>query len=250
MSLVPLANPSGPFIPFGIAHVGVMALTMAAAVGLSVWARVANSAALAKRVGWAIAIVLVANELIYMGVGLATTPTGTFARKFLPIHICGAAVYLTAWVMWRPNRTVYELAYFWGVAGTAQAILTPNLTDGFGSYWFIQYFITHGGIVIGVLYATWALRMRPARGAVLRVLVLTNVYMLVVALIDWLLGANYMFLCEPPAGQSPFFFLPWPWYILFIEAVALVMVTLLYLPFVIGNARPGTAGAAAPGRRR
>jgi len=232
-----LAETSNPFVPFGAAHVGVMVLTVGVAVGLSAGARLSRSAALTRWVGLAIAVVLVGNELIYMGVGLVTMPAETFAREFLPIHICGAAVYLTAWVLWRPTRWVYELAYFWALAGTAQAILTPDLEDGYGSYWFTQYFITHGGIVIGVLYATWALRLRPGRGAVLRVFVLTNVYMLFVALIDWLLEANYMFLREPPAGQSPFFFLPWPWYILFIEGVAVVMVLLLYLPFAAGNRR-------------
>ncbi|MDY6914129.1 MAG: hypothetical protein SVT52_06725 [Planctomycetota bacterium] len=45
-----------------------------------------------------------------------------------------------------------------------------------------------------------------------------------------LLDANYMFLCRPPDAPSPFFFLPWPWYIVFLEGVGVVFVVLAYLP--------------------
>jgi hypothetical integral membrane protein (TIGR02206 family) len=145
------------------------------------------------------------------------------------------AVYLTAWTLLRPNCYVFEVTYYWGLAGTVQALLTPNLQNDFPTYWFFVYFITHGGIVVGVLFATLALKMRPGKGSILRVFVITNLYMVVTAGANWLLGANYMFLSAPPRGASPFFFFPWPWYIVFLELVAVVFITLLYLPFFLSD---------------
>jgi len=234
------------FETFGRPHVAAMVLTAAAAVGLTVWARKAGSPKPARAIRWTIAVGLLLNELVYYACGLATAPVEEFLRGYLPIHICGAAVFLTAWTLWRPNRYVYEIAYFWGLAGTSQAILTPNLPVDFPSYRFFEYFITHGGIVVGVVFATWGMGLRPARGAVLRVFVITNVYTLIVAGVNRLLGANYMFLREPPVGETPFFFLPWPWYILFLELVGLGFVLLLCLPFAIGD-RLGNAGSGKRG---
>ena len=59
--------------------------------------------------------------------------------------------------------------------------------------------------------------------------------MAAVAIFNYLAGSNYMYLCHPPGGDSPFFFLPWPWYILFLEGVGLVSFTILYSPFLVGR---------------
>jgi len=232
-----LGSGDNPFVTFGSAHVGAIAIIVAAAVALSLWARRARSPKVTLAIRWAIALGLPANEAVYYVYVLLHDGWHTFVTASLPLHICGAAVYLTAWTLWRRNQYTYELAWFWGLGGTLQAILTPNLAVGLPDYRFIQFFLTHGGIVIGATFATFAMGMRPRRGAILRVVVLTNLLMGVVAGLDWLLGANYMFLCRPPRGASPFFFLPWPWYILFLEAVGVVFVTLLYLPFVPAQRR-------------
>ena len=230
-----LAETVRSFETFGPSHVAVIALTVIVGAALPVWARMAKSQKTARGICWAVAMGLLVNEFVYYGQGLATRTMIDFARNCLPIHVCGAAIYLTAWALLKRGQRVYEIAYFWGLGGTVQALLTPNIVDDFPAYWFVQYFITHGGIVAGVLFATFGLKMRPRRGAVLRAFVITNLYTGFVAGVDWLLGANYMFLCSPPVGKSPFFFLPWPWYILFLEAVGLGFLLLLYLPFVLSD---------------
>ena len=230
------------FQTFGPPHWVAMALTVAVSVALPVWARKARSETLTRGIALGIAVVLVVNELVYYAYGLAVSSIGDFLRFYLPIHVCGAAVFLTAWVLWRRSQFAYDVAYFWGLAGTFQAVLTPDLTKGFPAYRFFEFFINHGAIVVGVLYATWALRMRPSRGAWWRTFAITNLYMVFVAGADWLLGANYMFLRERPVGESPFFFLPWPWYILFMEPVGLGLIVLLVLPFTLTDALRGRSG--------
>ena len=220
-----------PFETFGPAHVAAMAATAALAAGLPAWARKARSEKLTRSIGRLLTLILVANELAYYVHGLATVSPGDFVRDRLPLHVCDVAVYLIAWVLWRGGRRIFEVAYYWGLGGTLQAVLTPNILAGFPSYEFFRFFINHGGIVVAVLYAALALHMRPGRGSVFRLLVITNVYMLFVAAVNGLVGSNYMFLCKPPAGASPFFFLPWPWYIAFLEVAAVALMLLLYLPF-------------------
>ncbi|MGB2821235.1 MAG: TIGR02206 family membrane protein [Phycisphaerae bacterium] len=223
------------FVTFGPAHLAAMAVTVVLAAALPAWARRAGESKAVRGVGVALGLILVTNELVYYAHGLATVSLGDFVRDKLPLHVCDVAVYLIAWTLWKRNGRLFEVAYFWGLGGTLQAVLTPNILEGFPSYEFIRFFINHCGIVVAVLYAVLALRMRPRKGCVLRLIVITNLYMLFVAGVNRLVGSNYMFLCKPPAGQSPFFFLPWPWYIVFIELVGVAFVVLLYLPFAVGD---------------
>ncbi len=221
----------GQFQTFGSSHWVAIAMVVAAAVVAALIGRASTSTRVVRGLAWAIAAGLVVNELVYLYMSLVTKPWVEFLQKALPLHICGAGVFLTAWVLVRRSQRGFEIAYFWGMAGTVQAILTPNLPHAFPSYWYFQYFVGHGGIVVGVLYAAIVMGLRPQRGAMLRAFIATNVLMGVVGLTDWALGANYMFLCQPPRGESPFFFLPWPWYILFLEFFGVLLGLLVYSPF-------------------
>jgi hypothetical integral membrane protein (TIGR02206 family) len=240
---LPAGDAARAFESFGLSHFAAMAVIAALAVGLPAWARRAASQRLTRALAWSIAAVLVLNELVYYAHGLATMSLLDFARERLPVHVCDVAVYLIAWALCRGGRRIYELAYYWGLGGTTQAILTPNIVEASPSYEYFRFFVNHGGIVIGVLFATLALRLRPSRASVLRVIVISNLYLLFAAAVNGALGANYMFLCKPPVGASPFFFLPWPWYIVFLELVGIAMVLLLYLPFFLRDRLRGRLDA-------
>jgi len=225
------------FETFGTSHWAAMAVIAAVAAGLSAWARSAQSERLTQQLAGAIAAVLIINELAMYGVGATTRSGAEFLKHLLPLHVCDVAVFLTAWALVRRSQWAFEIAYFWGLGGTLQAILTPDLSGSYPGYWFFHYFVAHGGVVAGVAFCLAALDLRPTKGSVLRIIIVSNAYLAAVGLIDWLLGANYMFLCRPPEGSSPFFFLPWPWYIAFLEVVAVAVVLILYAPFHVRDKR-------------
>ncbi len=227
---------TGEFTTFGPAHLATLAITVLLAVALPTWMRKTTSHAVGRTIRIAIATALVGNELIYHYMGISLVGPAGFAAGYLPVHICGLSAYLTAWLLIRPSQGLYEVTYFWALAGTLQATLTPELASEFPSYWFIQYFVRHSGIIIGVVAATWGLKMRPRRWAPFRVFGVTLAYAAAVAMVNWLTGGNYMFLRHAPETQSPFFFLPWPWYLAFIGAVGLGMFWLLQMPFAIAEA--------------
>lgn len=228
---------AGDFKTFGATHLWAVAVSAAVAAGLIVLCRRSPSDRAQRWVRWALATLLVGNECSYYVYKLATADPWMLLREGLPLHICAAGLYLMAWVLVRPNQLVYETAYFWGLAGTFQALITPSLQYDFPHVRFFQYFITHSGIVTAVLVATFVMKMRPRKGSVFRVFLLTNAMLAVVGVVNWLLGANYMFLCGPPKGESFWFFLPWPWYILFLEPVALGLFALVYSPVWLASRR-------------
>ena len=193
---------------------------------------------LPRKVGWALAGLLLVNEIAYRVFYFTETEnTREFLELALPIHLCPLALFAGLIALWRCSQIGYEFAYFVGLTGTLNALLTPDIIWPFPSYGFIGYFIAHCGVIWAVLYATWALKMRPTWRSMWRVFLLLNAIAVVLALVNLALGgqANYAFLRHAPEADTPFFFAPWPWYIPFLEVFALGMFALAYLPFWISD---------------
>lgn len=228
--------PTSEFQFLGVPHVVALALTITLPIALSVLVRKVDSSVLTNAVCYLLAGILIINEIGGWIYRAATVQSfSVFVQSYLPLHICGVALFVVVLALLRRNQTLYEIGYFWGIVGTLNAVLTPQLGVGFPHYRFFQYFIVHGGIVVSVLFATWGLRMRPTLKGLLRSFLLANFYMVVIAGVNLLLKSNYMFICEPPYTKSPFFFAPWPWYIPILDGVALILFFLVYSPFLIGD---------------
>lgn len=194
----------------------------------------------------AIGVVLLADALAYI-VGLAVA--GTFsARTDLPLALCDVALLVAAAACLTGARQLVELTYYWGMAGTLQAVITPDLSSGFPHLVFFEYLVGHLGIVLAALFLVVGLGLVPRPGAVPRALAITAGYTVLVGMVDWLSGANYMFLRRPPGEWTLLRLLgPWPWYTVSAAGVAVVLFALLDLPFrPARHRRAATPGTGAP----
>jgi hypothetical integral membrane protein (TIGR02206 family) len=164
---------------------------------------------------------------------VALAVQGKFSAKTsLPFALCDMAVIVAAVACWWRTPVLVELTYFWGLAGTLQAIITPDLNVGFPHLVFFQYMAGHLGIVVAALFLVVGLRITPRPNAVPRVFGITAVYTAFVGLIDATSGANYMFLRSPPSNWTLLRVLgPWPWYVVSAAGVALVLLVALDAPF-------------------
>jgi hypothetical integral membrane protein (TIGR02206 family) len=129
-----------------------------------------------------------------------------------------------------PARTPpAELAFYWALAGSAQAILTPDLTQTFPSFRWISFFLLHLGLIVGAVYlpVRGHLVLRPA--SIGRAWLATNIYAAVAGFFNWQLGANFGFLVRKPANPSLLDYLgPWPYYLFACEGIALGLFALCY----------------------
>ena len=234
-----------PFQLLSAPHVVALCLVFLAPVVLTVAAR-RGGERVTTVVCIAFAAVMLVNEAGHWIYRLAEVGLGEFVRRHLPLHICGiAALALVVTLIFRSRHT-FEIVYFWGLAGTANALLTPQLEVGFPEYRFFQYFIAHGGIVAGALFAVWGLRMRPTFASLARAFALLALLTAILLVVNPLLGSNYMFLQAPPVSASPFFFAPWPYYIPILGGVALLFFGLLLAPFEIAGRWRRASNPAMP----
>ena len=218
-------------------HAGALAAIATVTVALVVLAR-------RRPGGWLrwMAAVLVAVEVSWWVYLLAGGVPGSELAYSLPLQLCDAAIFVAAAALWTRRHLLVEVTYFWGLAGTIQALLTPDLPQHFPSYPFFQYYIAHGGVVAAALVLVVGMRIFPEH--LLRVIGVTLAYVVLVGLVDAVTGANYMYLRAKPSAPTLLDLLgPWPVYILAASVIGLVLFALLDSPFLF---RRGASRTAPP----
>ena len=110
----------------------------------------------------------------------------------LPLALCDVGVIVAASACWWRVPLLVELTYFWGLAGTLQAVITPDLQVGFPHLMFFEYLVGHLGIVLAAVFLVVGRRLTPRPSAVPRVFAITAVYTAFVGFVDAVTGANYM----------------------------------------------------------
>jgi hypothetical integral membrane protein (TIGR02206 family) len=219
---------------FGPAHLWALALIPIVSFILVVSVRAVGNPAVARGIAFSLAALLILNTAVTYGARLAS---GRFdVSTWLPMHLCDWASIAAILALLFRWQLPYELAYFWSLGGTVQALLTPDIVDDFPTIWFLVFFIGHGTVIVSVIFLTLALGMRPWPQSLLRAFLWSNVYLLCAALVNYLFDANYGYLREKPQRASLLDYLgPWPIYIAGLEIVAAFMFCLLYAPFFIAD---------------
>ena len=153
------------------------------------------------------------------------------AASSIPLHLCGLSSILAGLVILKKNQFAYECLFYWGLAGAFQSLLTPEFTLGKeDQILYIDYFVSHGGIIFAALYLTIILGMRPREDSWLKIFLFSQILIPVIGSINWLLNANYMYLNARPSAGNPLIIGDWPYYIIFVELIALGNFWLLYQP--------------------
>jgi hypothetical integral membrane protein (TIGR02206 family) len=188
----------------------------------------------------ALAALIIVNECgWWVWLGLQHTWSAAYA---LPFQLCDVVAFVSAAALLTRRQVLVELTYFWGLAGTANGLISPDVPVHFPHYLFLQYFIAHGTIVAAALLLVVGLRIAPRQGAVVRVTALTLALAAIDAGVNLVTGGNYMYLRHPPNVPTLLNLLgPWPWYIVTSTILAVGIFAVLNLPFYLGRRRPAKA---------
>lgn len=229
--------PSNPFHPFSSEHFITLTIGFAAIAGLIVLAK--RSAGNAR---------LVTALLAFLN--LAAYPFALYAWRdhpksldnVLPLHLCDLAAIVAGFALFSRKPILLTLTYFWGIAATTQALLTPAISMGPPSLPYIHFFVQHFAIVAAALYIPLVLKWRPAAPwwkSPLIVFGFSIAYQGTALLINTALKTNFAFASRPPDNPSLIDHLgPWPFYLFAMQALALILYLLLALPFVRSRGVP------------
>src|SRR5207302_6191175 len=185
-----------PFHAYGIGHWTVIFLTIVLPFLLALIVHRTKSRFMERSIAFSISALLLINYVAYLIVARRFGVTGW--QRTLPMQLCDWAMVVIIIALWTGNRRWLEVAYFWGIGGTLQAIITPNLAFGFPDLRFISFFVAHSGIIIGIVFLMLIYGFRPRPIGILRTFAWTELYFVVTFTLDLLMGENYGFLLHKP----------------------------------------------------
>lgn len=224
-----------PFELFSEIHIVSLLIIFALNILLYYYSDKLREASIEKHTRYFVASALIVTELFFQ---IWCIVKGVWTAEYnLPFHLCSAATIICAVMLYKKSFKIYQIAYFWGLGGALQALLTPDLSGyNYPHFVFFKYFILHGLLIISVIYMTFVHSYRLTFKSVLNAFLVTNLFALLVIPVDALTGGNYLFLCRKPEALTLLDYLgSWPWYIIPMEAVVFIMFVVLYLPFAINN---------------
>jgi hypothetical integral membrane protein (TIGR02206 family) len=154
------------------------------------------------------------------------------AAEVLPLQLCSVSLLAAILMLLARSYRIYEITYFWGVGGAGQAMLTPELFYPFPHFRFFHFFVAHMAIILACLHMTWVEQYKPSVRSLWKAFGMLNVLLVIALIVNHITGGNYLFVSYKPSNPSLLDYLgPFPWYIVSLEAVALLLFYVLYLPF-------------------
>jgi hypothetical integral membrane protein (TIGR02206 family) len=219
-----------PFVLFGPAHLAMLALAVLFPLAASAVTR--GHPCRDRAVRWFLAALLAGEWLAFYWVFQAQGWLDW--NNGLPLNLCDWAEGALIIALLSRNQFAYELGYFWGLGGTLQGLVTPDLAYGFPDVRFLLFMANHTGIIAALLYLTLGTKLRPTPASLPRVIAASLVYPLVAGAFDYVLGANYGYLHDKGGHVSLLTLLaPWPWYIGELVLIGFLSIAIYYTPFFI-----------------
>jgi len=166
--------------------------------------------------------------------------------KDLPFHLCHFGFYFSLLAIYYKcsNSTIgekkvqflFDIGFAIGFSGALQGILTVDFADINNTIGVVTAHLQHSLIILNSLWLIFAYGMQFSLMGILNFFIFLNALVLPLGIINYFLGSNYLFLCTAPNVDNPLLVSSeWPYYIFIIDALSIVYMLVLYIPFIIYN---------------
>ena len=152
-------------------------------------------------------------------------------KTALPLHLCGISAIFAGLMLFKTYQKGFEFLALISLTGAMHAIFTPQLNHGASHAQLIEYYIGHGGVILVPIYLAIVDGYRVRKNAWRDVFIYCQLLLIFIGMINFILDANYMYLCEAPIVNNPLIIGLWPWYIIGFEIFGLVHILFFYFLF-------------------
>ncbi len=161
---------------------------------------------------------------------------GTFdVAHSLPLQLCDFVALVAGAAFVSRNRVLQALAYFWGLALSTQALITPDVAGSptsitFAAFWLYHAFVVGAGVYVVAVHA-----FRPTLRDLITALALGVCWAGSVFALDLATGWNYGYLGRStPSIPSLIDHLgPWPGRVAIMVALGALSMALFWLPWLL-----------------
>ena len=153
--------------------------------------------------------------------------------KRLPFHLCGFSSVITCFIVFIKKKQLwFDFLFYAGILGGLNALLTPLIDNYTGTnFFYVEYFYSHTSIIILPLYMYYYMDMDLSKLSWLKSFIALNILLVFLMPLDFYIDANYMYLKEPPAVKHPLVSGKWPYYLINLEFVVVILLYFTYSLF-------------------
>lgn len=160
-------------------------------------------------------------------------PSNFDIAKSLPLHLCDVVGWLGPFALLlahtRRMRWLRTVLYFWGIGLSTQAFFTPTVVQGPDDPRFWLFWISHTQIVGAAIYDIVVRGYRPELRDLKAAIIASLAWMVPLVVLNWITGLNYGYLGPELEGETVLNLLPpWPWRVLTMAGIVLVLFTLMW----------------------
>ncbi len=192
-----------------------------------------------RAIAFTLAFVAIISEMAYYWRLVGMPALGPNPIDHLPVTVCGWAVIFCSYLVVTKNQTLFDISYFWLLAGTVFALITPTVITYTGPtrFRYYQFWVEHMIGYIIIFYMIFVHRMRPTLRSALKSYGALAILAVVAYATNSMLGpgANYLFMAKPEDTPSVLDILPPNFFlrILIMAAVITLLFGLAYLPWYL-----------------
>jgi hypothetical integral membrane protein (TIGR02206 family) len=161
---------------------------------------------------YVIAFLLIFSEMSYYWRLVGMPSLGPNAVDNLPISVCGWAAIFCSYMLVGKNKTLFEISYFWLLAGSIFALITPTVISYTGPtrFRYYQFWLEHTLGYVAIFYMIFVHGWRPTPKSALKSYIGLFILAVIAFVANRLIGpgANYLFLAKPEDTPSILDILP------------------------------------------
>ncbi len=186
-----------------------------------------------------LAFIAICSEMSYYWRLVGIPSLGPNPMDNLPITVCGWAVVFCSFLVVTKNQTLFDIAYFWLLAGSIFALITPTVIAYCGPtrFRYYQFWCEHTIGYIIIFYMMFVHNMRPTLKSAAKAYGGFAALAVIAYCSNALIGpgANYLFMAKPESTPSILDILPpnFALRILIMASAVTVLFVLAYLPWLL-----------------
>ena len=151
--------------------------------------------------------------------------------SLLPLHMCNLTLIIAILTMLTKSQKLFQLTYFWCL-GALFAVITPDIKYSFPHPLTLSFYITHFYLLFAAIYGILFFNFKPTFKGWINSFITLNIFAFIIFFINKKLGTNYLYANRIPNFSSPLdYFGQWPYYIIVVEVIYLILTYGIYYPF-------------------
>lgn len=151
--------------------------------------------------------------------------------SLLPLHMCNLTLIIAILTMLTKSQKLFQLTYFWCL-GALFAVITPDIKYSFPHPLTLSFYITHFYLLFAAIYGILFFNFKPTFKGWINAFITLNIFAFIIFFINKKLGTNYLYVNRIPNFSSPLdYFGQWPYYIIVVEVIYLILTYGIYYPF-------------------